>query len=161
MGTARFTADAVPVRRALLDDPIEAAGDVLAAVAVGVGNPHCVVFREEADLDALPWRAWGAALEVHPDFPNRTNVQVARVVDACTLEIRIWERGAGETLASGSSSCAVAAAAVKTGRVAAGRLEVRMPGGTLQVTVRDDLSMRLRGPVSPVGRVVLHPAWQG
>jgi diaminopimelate epimerase len=158
MGLARFDAEHVPVDRARLDAPIEADGDPLLAVAVGVGNPHCVVFRTE-DLDHLPWRRWGAALEVHPAFPNRTNVQFARVLGPDRVAIRIWERGAGETSASGSSSCATAAAAVRTGRLQPGLIRVEMPGGTLQVTVRDDWSLLLRGPVEPVGRVVLDPAW--
>jgi diaminopimelate epimerase len=89
-------------------DPIVVGGTSLPILRVSVGNPHCVVFREEADLDALPWRAWGEALERHPLFPNRTNVQVARRMSHHRLEARIWERGAGPTLASGSSACAVA-----------------------------------------------------
>lgn len=119
------------------------------AWAVSVGNPHCVLFLD--DPDAVPWREWGAALERHPDYPERTNVQFARVVGPDTLELRIWERGAGETSASGSSACAVAWAAVHTGRVAPGALRLRMPGGELAVTVRTDGTLRMAGPVGPVG----------
>jgi diaminopimelate epimerase len=126
------------------------------AWAVSVGNPHCVVFVDE-DPDALPWREWGALLERHPDFPARTNVQVARV-EAGGLAVRIWERGAGETSASGSSACAVAWAAVHTGRLPLGRVEVRMPGGSLTVTVRADGTLRLAGPVAPVGFFLPSPA---
>jgi diaminopimelate epimerase len=75
------------------------------------------------------------------------------------VEIRIWERGAGETLASGSSSCAVAAAAVARGRVRPGRVAVAMPGGTLQVDVTAELDLTLTGPVAPVGWCVLDPRW--
>lgn len=127
--------------------------------AVSVGNPHCVVFRDEADLDALPWREWGRTLETLPLYPNRTNVQIARVAGPAELEARIWERGAGETSASGSSACAVAAVAVRTGRVAPGPITVRMPGGVLHVRVSAELDLELRGPVEPIGVIDVDPAW--
>jgi diaminopimelate epimerase len=127
-------------------------------VAVNVGNPHCVLFFDEA-LDDLPWRQWGAALECHPRFPHRTNVQFARIVDRGTVEIRIWERGAGETSASGSSSTAVVAAALASGRIDPGEISVRMPGGELQVSAHSGRSLLLRGPVEVIGRIHLHPSW--
>jgi diaminopimelate epimerase len=157
MGTARFDGAGVPVVDAFLREPLVVDGHTLDAVAVGVGNPHCVVFCD--DPDAVPWRQLGAALEVHPAFPNRTNVQFARVDGPGRVTIRIWERGAGETLASGSSSCAVAAAAVHTGRLASGRVIVCMEGGELEVTVHPDFSVDLRGPVSPVGVIEVDPRW--
>ena len=98
-------------------------------------------------------REWGAALENSPLFPNRTNVQFARVIDRHTIEARIWERGAGETSASGSSSCAIAAAAVKLEHCE-GTIQVQMPGGVLDVTVGRDYALILRGPVEYVG--VMH-----
>jgi len=129
-------------------------------VCVNLGNPHAVVFVEtESCLDDLPWRSWGAKLENHSFFPNRTNVQIAQVLDRQTLDIRIWERGAGETLASGSSSCAAAAAAVATGRLDAGDITVKMPGGTLFVRVASDGQVRLRGPIEPVGVFEIWPSW--
>jgi len=156
----RFTTDPAQI-------PIAAAGPWigrvvdplgLPVVAVGVGNPHAVVWQE-GPLDALPWRAWGADLEVHPLFPRRTNVQVARVLDRNTAELRVWERGAGETAASGSSACAVAAAGVITGRLDRGRIALHMRGGTLHVQVAADDALHLEGPVSPVGRTQLDPRW--
>jgi diaminopimelate epimerase len=152
---------AVEMGRAEVGAPqsLEVDGALLAILPVNVGNPHCVVFREEPDLDRLPWRRWGEVLEVHPAFPNRTNVQVARVVGPAALNLRVWERGAGPTLASGSSACAVAAAAVHTGRVAAGPLTVEMQGGTLSITARADGTLRMTGPVAPVGRFTLDPGW--
>jgi len=158
MGRARFQPDEVPVDRWRIDSPLKVGSDVVRVVALGLGNPHCVCFVDR-DPDSLPWRRWGAALEVNPIFPNRTNVQVAQVVDRCTVQARIWERGAGETLASGSSACAVAAAGVRTERLDAGTIRVVMPGGTLRVQASSDLDLVLSGPVEPVARVEVDRAW--
>lgn len=161
MGRATTEPAAVPL---LAPQPVVQAdwtvqGTQVEVTVLSVGNPHCVIFVDDPDLDALPWRAWGEVLERDPRFPNRINVQIARVVDAGRLELRIWERGAGPTQASGSSSCAVAAAAVLTGRCEPGRLDLSMLGGTLHVTVRPDLSLRLEGPVEPVGVIHVAPSW--
>jgi diaminopimelate epimerase len=146
MGTARF-----PGTLTLdVDGPLE-------VHRVDMGNPHAVVFVD--DPDAVPWRAWGAGLEVHPAFPNRTNVQVASVSSESDVVARIWERGAGETLASGSSSCAVAAAAIQTGRMPHGVKTVRMAGGTVQVTVTPDWAVELIGPVERVGTIDVDARW--
>lgn len=159
MGRATLQPAAVPVSA---DEPVihvvlEPPAPQRPVIAVGVGNPHCVVFVDEP-LDSLPWRAWGEALETHPRFPNRTNVQVARVVDGA-LHLRIWERGAGVTPASGSSACAVAAAAVATGRVQPGPQRLIAPGGELSVEVSPELDLRLTGPVEIVGTIALSEAW--
>ncbi|MEC7947227.1 MAG: diaminopimelate epimerase [Myxococcota bacterium] len=149
MGTAMLEPPDVPCTVALRDSPTEVAGATLRLTAVGMGNPHCVVLVEDADLDGLPWRTWGRLLETDPRFPNRTNVQVARVIDRGNVDARIWERGAGETLASGSSACAVAVAARLLGRVD-GAVTVHMPGGPLQVQVDADLRVSQTGPVVEV-----------
>jgi diaminopimelate epimerase len=116
------------------------------------------VWRDEADLDSLPWRRWGEVIESHPAFPHRTNVQVARIV-ADGVELRIWERGAGPTFASGSSSCAVVAAAVWAGLRPPGRSVAHMPGGTLIVDAGAELDLVLTGPVSPIGWFTPDPRW--
>ncbi len=116
--------------------------------AVSVGNPHCVVFVDKLDEERC--KALGPQIERHPAFPNRTNVQFARVAGRSQVDILIWERGAGYTLASGSSSSAVACAAVKNGLCDHGLVTVRMPGGTLEIDVRPDWSIRLKGPVEEV-----------
>ena len=152
MGEATFDASSIPATEAMIFSPKPVGDVMLPLTAVGVGNPHCVVFLG-TDLDALPWRDWGKALETCELFPNRTNVQFARVIDRHTIEARIWERGAGETSASGSSSCAIAAAAVKLEHCE-GTIRVLMPGGALEVTVGADYSLILRGPVEYVGRMV-------
>jgi diaminopimelate epimerase len=101
-------------------------------------------------LDEARCRTLGPEIESHPAFPNRTNVQFARVGSRSQVDILIWERGAGYTLASGSSSSAVACAAVRNGLCDHGLVTVRMPGGTLEVDVRPDWSIRLKGPVEEV-----------
>ncbi|MCB9682742.1 MAG: diaminopimelate epimerase [Alphaproteobacteria bacterium] len=160
MGTASFVPADVPVLAdgPMLDGLLEGIGRSWRVCAVGLGNPHCVLFVDQ-DPDTLPWRTWGEALERHARFPRRTNVQVARVLGSSRIEARIWERGAGPTQASGSSACAVAAAAVKTGRIPAGDVEIAMPGGMVRVAVGADLSLSLEGPVERVGRVDVDPHW--
>jgi len=148
MGRATFAPEAIPAR---VDGPLQVAGTTLTVVPVGTGNPHAVVFVDRSP-DTYPWRVWGRGLEQHPAFPNRANVQVAQVLGPEQITLRIWERGAGETSASGSSSCAVAAAAVYTGRCPPGWITLTMPGGELLVRVGDDFALTLRGPVAPVAR---------
>ena len=126
---------------------------------VDLGNPHAVLWTGATDLDPLPWRAWGAQIEIHPRFPHRTNVQVARRIGASACEARIWERGAGPTQASGSSACAVAAVAVHLGHQPLGTQRVHMPGGVLDVTVRADHTIRLAGPVAPIATIEVDPRW--
>ena len=151
MGRYSIDPAEVPVRRGLVDAELQVEGAVLRCTAVGLGNPHCVVwFEGDTILDELPWRRWGAWLETCELFPNRTNVQFARALSRDTLEARVWERGAGETLASGSSACAVAVAGLL--RHASGpRVQVRMPGGNLEVDISAGGAVTLRGPVEEVG----------
>lgn len=117
---------------------------------VSVGNPHCVLFQEDLSDGALG--ALGPALATHPAFARGTNVQLAWPVAEREVRVRIWERGVGPTSASGTSSCAVAAAAVHRGLVPPGRVEVKMDGGSLIVDVEPDLALVLRGPVQEVYR---------
>lgn len=124
------------------------AGDRVTITTVSMGNPHCVIFEDEVDLDDLRRRA--PQISTHPSFTRGTNVQFARAVEANAVEAWVWERGAGETRASGSSACAVAAAAVRRGLVASREVEIRMPGGTLLVSISDDWMVTLRGPAEGV-----------
>lgn len=157
MGRATFRAADIPldgVAGEAVGVPLRLAdGATVTATAVNVGNPHCVIFVDR--LDPAECRRRGPQLERHPQFPQRTNVQFARVSGHNTLDILIWERGAGYTLASGSSSCGAAAAAVRNGRCDHGRVSVQMPGGGLTVEVRPDWSLRLEGPVEEVYRGTL------
>ena len=112
-----------------------------------IGNPHCVVHAEEINAE-LAVRL-GPLLEQHPLFPNRTNVQFVRVVNRKRIEIEIWERGAGYTLASGSSSCAAAAASVRLG-LCANEITVVMPGGELSIGVSSDFNITMIGPAAKI-----------
>jgi diaminopimelate epimerase len=149
MGHASFrSADvglAGPDREAVHEALTLASGERLDCTAVSLGNPHCVHFRDDLEPDAM--RRLAPQLCTHPAFQRGTNVQFARAATPSAVEAWVWERGAGETLASGSSACAVAAAAVRRGLVSTRQVEVRMPGGALEVEVREDWSLRLRGPV--------------
>lgn len=121
-------------------------GRLLTVTCVSMGNPHCVVMLPGADAAAA--KELGPLLENDPLFPERTNVQFLEVEARDRIRVEIWERGAGYTLASGSSSCAAAAAARRLGLVG-DEAAVSMPGGNLSVSFRDG-SAFLTGPVEPV-----------
>ena len=132
-----------------------AAGELEAElVRVSVGNPHAVVWGDPMPWDPEPTHddllRLGPALAIHPAFPQGTNVQLARVLSPERVEALVWERGVGHTSASGTSACAVAVAAVSTGRIPAGEVEVVMEGGSLHVGVTRALEVTLRGPVEAV-----------
>ncbi len=124
-------------------------------VATSMGNPHCTFFVEDAE--AVDLESFGPAHENHPLFPERVNVQVARVIDENRVRVRVWERGAGITLASGSSSCAVAVAAARRGLTGRG-VEVILDGGSLRVDWRDD-GVWMTGPTARVFEGVLAPGF--
>jgi diaminopimelate epimerase len=150
MGTARFDGAAIPVAgppREVVGEEIEVAGERLRFTAVTVGNPHCVVHVD--DLSPELALRLGPELETHELFPNRTNVQFVRVLDRRRISIEIWERGAGYTLASGSSSCAAAAASVRLG-LCDGDVTVLMPGGRLQIGVGQGYALTMLGLVTKV-----------
>ena len=162
MGSATFRPSALPCSLRvdeLIQQPVKAAGRSLTFTGVSVGNPHCVLFRDRGE----PWTreellTLGPALESHEIFPRRTNVQLATPIGPRSLHILIWERGAGETLASGSSSCAAAAAAVRLELVKA-PVAVKAEGGTLHVDVDRELGLTMRGAVDEVATGRLSPAF--
>jgi diaminopimelate epimerase len=158
MGRASFRARDVPMEGVdgeAVSVPLRLEDDVLTVTALSVGNPHCVVFRDRLDPHEL--ERIGPGLERHAAFPERTNVQVARPERRDRVAVLVWERGAGPTLASGSSACAVAAAAVRVGHCDPGSVTIRMPGGELVVEVRPDWTLRLTGPVEEVATGTLSP----
>lgn len=150
MGPAVFDSKDIPVageEREVVDEEIRVNGEIARITAVSVGNPHCVVFVDE--LDEGFTRKLGPLLENHDLFPNRINVQFVKVLSPEKVSILIWERGAGYTLASGSSSCAVAAACVKNG-LTVRNVKVSMPGGELDIEIREDWTIKMRGAVEEV-----------
>lgn len=114
---------------------------------VSVGNPHCVIFQDELDEQKI--RKFGPLLENHPLFPSKINVQMAKVLSKNEVDMLIWERGAGYTTASGSSSCAVAAIGHKLGLLDQS-VTLNMPGGRLSVELTDDWEIYLTGPVEEI-----------
>jgi len=155
MGRVRFDSAAIPVAgppREVLDEVLELDGQSLRFSAASIGNPHCVILREAVSADEV--RLLGPRIETHPLFPNRTNVQLVQVVDRATLRLEVWERGAGYTLASGSSSCAAAAVAHRLGRCDA-TVRVMMPGGSLAIEIAPDFAVRMTGGVTRVAELVL------
>ena len=155
MGKAIFSSRDIPVNS---DQPEFIAQKVMAGDkefevnCVSVGNPHCVVIKNE--LNEKEIRKYGPLLENHALFPNRINVQFARVLSDHDAEILIWERGAGFTLASGSSSCAASSILVKRGLIK-GDLTMHMPGGTLKINIDKDWNIRMTGEVREIARGVL------
>lgn len=157
LGEPKFAATDVPTTLEpgpdgmVRERPIQVGGRRFELTAVSTGVPHVVIFVDE-DLDQLPWRALGRALETHEFFPRRTNVEFVRVLDRRHALTKVWERGSGETLACGTGACAVAVAGVVTGRLERETV-VSLPGGDLKVTWREsDGHMLLTGPAALVCR---------
>ena len=138
----------------VLNETIEVDGQQLEFCAATIGNPHCVIMNGGQTIDEV--RRIGPLIENHRNFPNRTNVQFMEVLDRGTIRIEIWERGAGYTLASGSSSCAAASVAYKLG-LCENQIAVLMPGGKIDITVNEDYSILMKGPVTRIGRMSLDP----
>lgn len=126
---------------------IDTAAGPVEAVLVSVGNPHCVVFGERVDRERCV--ELGPLLENHPLFPERTNVQLVEVEDRGRARIQIWERGAGYTLASGTSASAVAAALMRR-ELVGDRVTIAMPGGDLEVRRDADGNLIQAGPAQRV-----------
>ena len=146
----RVVAVRVDMGRATIDrqlTKLEVAGQTLNVTSLSVGNPHCVTIVP--DLRQVDLLKLGPAIENHPAFPKRTNVQFAQVLDRANVRALIWERGAGHTLASGSSSCAVATACFDK-QLVDGKVTVQMEGGNLAIELDRQLNLVMTGPVEEV-----------
>jgi diaminopimelate epimerase len=148
LGEPKFDSRAIPMS---IDPPLERVVDypfeTFQITAMQMGNPNCCIFTD--DFDSLDWRRIGKHLENHPQFPDRTNVVFVRVVDRKLIELRIWERGVGETTASGTCSCAGAVAAMvneKTDR----DVRVVMEGGEVKIQWRADGQVVITGTAEVV-----------
>jgi len=150
MGKITFNTKEIPVNakeEEIIDKELEIDHEKIKITCLSIGNPHCVFFVDNIDEEKI--KKLGPILENHPLFPNRTNVQMVKVISPKKIEIRIWERGAGYTLASGSSSSAAASAAYRKGLVN-NYVEVLMPGGELKIRINKDWTVNLIGPVEEV-----------
>jgi diaminopimelate epimerase len=155
MGRVSFWSDEIPVagpRREVINEPIHLRGERYNFCAATIGNPHCVLPMPKISPEIA--KQIGPLLETHLRFPNRTNVQFMKVVDRNNIQIEIWERGAGYTLASGSSSSAAAAVAHRLGLVDR-KVSVHMPGGIIEIEIGENYSILMTGGVTKVGEGVL------
>lgn len=150
MGKANFRSREIPVnwsKEECFNEPLIIEDKTFMIHCVSVGNPHCVVLRD--DLDEKEIRYYGPKIENHPMFPNRINVQFVKPVSRSEVQALIWERGAGYTLASGSSSCAVASVMVKKG-LTDRAVSIKMPGGKLEIGIKPDWNIRMTGEVREI-----------
>jgi diaminopimelate epimerase len=154
MGRVSFNNKDIPVAgplREVLNESLFVGGREMPFCAAGIGNPHCVIIRNR--ISPALARRLGPKIETHPLFPRRTNVQFVKVTDRSNIRIEIWERGAGYTLASGSSSSAAAAVTCRLG-LTDRDVTVHMPGGAIQINLRPDFSVTLTGPATRIAEGV-------
>lgn len=155
MGMASFLSTKIPIvgeEREVVNEHLIVNDTELTVTCVSMGNPHCIIpvttLSKDLALEIGPY------LENHVMFPNRINVQFLKVIDDHNIQIEIWERGAGYTLASGSSSCAAAAAAFRLGLIK-NTVKVHMPGGELDIVIQDNYKVQMTGPVVFVSKGLL------
>jgi diaminopimelate epimerase len=135
MGLPRLMAAEIPTTLAnaeekVIDRPLEVAGHTWSVTCASMGNPHCITFVDNAD--AIPLESLGPQFENHPAFPQRTNTEFIQVIQPDYLKMRVWERGAGITLACGTGACASVVAGVLAGK-SDRRCTVELPGGCLDI----------------------------
>jgi diaminopimelate epimerase len=150
MGQPTFDSRQVPVTgppRQVINETLQVQNQEFRFCAVSLGNPHCVILQDALSPEEA--RYWGPMIEHDIRFPNRINVQFMQVLDRANIRIEIWERGAGYTLASGSSSCAAAFAAYRLG-LCDPQMSVHMPGGCLEVAIDPEGYVLLTGPAERV-----------
>jgi diaminopimelate epimerase len=157
MGRVSFDSRIIPVdgpKRDVINEKMEVNGRSVEFCAATIGNPHCVILKPE--ISASEARELGPLIENEPRFPNRTNVQFMKILDRTNIQIEIWERGAGYTLASGSSSSAAAAVAHRLG-LCDSQITVHMPGGKIEIRIAEDFAVSMTGTVTRVAEGVFYP----
>lgn len=150
MGEVSFDSEIIPVtgpKREVINEQMTIRGRVLDYCAATVGNPHCVIINQRPSPGIAS--EFGPLIEQNPRFPNRTNVQFLEVIDRGNIKIEIWERGTGYTLASGSSSTAASAVALRLG-LCDKNITVSMPGGKIEIIFTDGFHATMTGPVSKI-----------
>ena len=151
MGIPVFEPAKVPYDPAFVKDgKIVADGREIPVVIVGMGNPHCVVFLEDEDVDGLDLAAIGPAFENHPAFPEKVNTEFVNIVGPGAVKMRVWERGSGETMACGTGASAAAVAAVLKGFCEEGETLVKLRGGDLEIFWDGSGSVFMTGPAETV-----------
>ena len=156
MGRVSFDSTRIPVigaPRDVINEKISVRDREFTYCAATIGNPHCVIPLPAVNADLA--HRYGPVLETHANFPRKTNVQFLQVLDRSNIRIEIWERGAGYTLASGSSSSASAAVAHRLGLIDR-KVTVHMPGGTIGIEIGDDYAIMMTGTVNKVADGVMH-----
>lgn len=152
MGKAILTPSDIPMNAdgdSFINKPIEVSGKKVNITAVSMGNPHAVTYVE--DVDGLELEKIGPAYENHPLFPERVNTEFIKVLDSHTIQMRVWERGSGETWACGTGACAAAVASVENGYFRRGEeITVKLRGGDLYITYTEDGTVLMRGPAQTV-----------
>lgn len=157
MGEVSFLSTRIPVtgeEREVLRESMEVDGTTFQYCAATVGNPHCVILCDEPAPQVA--QHYGPLIEMDSRFPNRTNVQFLKIIDRRNIQIEIWERGAGYTLASGSSSTAAAAVAHRLG-LCDQEIVVNMPGGNLNILLSRTFAATMTGPVVRVCEGIIDP----
>jgi diaminopimelate epimerase len=159
MGSVSFDSEKIPVKlngapREVLNEKIKILDREFTYCAATIGNPHCVIPLPEISPEIA--HKYGPHVETHGNFPRKTNVQFLKVRDRNNIQIEIWERGAGYTLASGSSSSAAAAVAHRLGLVDR-NVTVHMPGGEIGIEIGDGFSIMMTGTVNKVAEGTMHP----
>jgi diaminopimelate epimerase len=147
LGQPKFDSASIPMKtdeplERVIDYPLDVGGEIYNVTALQMGNPNCCIFVD--DFAAIDWRRIGRAIESHHQFPERTNVNFVRVQDREHIELRFWERGVGETTASGTCSCASVVASAMTGRTGR-RVTASMQGGEINIEWRSDNEVVLTG----------------
>ena len=155
MGKVSFLSNKIPVtgeHREVISENITVDNKSFTFCAATIGNPHCVIPLPEISADLA--KQYGHLIETHNIFPNRINVQFMKVLDRENIQLEIWERGAGYTLASGSSSSAAAAVANRLG-LCDSSITVNMPGGNILIEIGEDFSIQMTGSVTKVAEGIM------
>ena len=156
MGQAIFDSKEIPTKftsEEVIGKKISVLDKEFEVNCVSMGNPHCVIIKDDLDINEI--KKYGPYIENNKMFPNKTNVQFVKVISRNTVEVLIWERGAGFTLASGTSSCAVVSVLRKKNLVDS-RVKVKLLGGELIIEIDDEFNVRMTGPVRQIAEGILN-----
>lgn len=157
MGAPSFEPTRIPyLGNEVTQVPFVVSGREFRGSLVSMGNPHLVIKLADEDFELLELEKWGPLLEKHPLFPESTNVHFVREIDQSRCEVKVWERGAGVTMACGTGACAVAVTGIREGRFQQ-RVEVALPGGLLEIEWKgNEAHVFMTGPTEVICRGIVH-----